>query len=906
MLQYQVKFGESTDKQTLVIQHLIPFLMKKLTFFTLFLLTISIALLPVVFGSGPPPPLRALPEGAKMRIGQGRGVDFSFSPDGKRLAVACSIIGIWVHDAHTGKELALLTGHTDAVTSVVYSPNGATLASGSYDQTVRLWDANTFQHLATLTGHIGDTRALAFSPDGATLASGASRSSAIPRFNQFGNEVEKKEEIDRTIRLWDVATGKHKMTLTSHTGWITTLAFSPDGTLLASASTDGSVRLWDTVTGKHKITLNDHKFQVFSVVFSPDSKRLVSRGHDATVRLWDADTGEQKAIIEGCYHGAMTFSPDGSTLAISQGSDKVTISLWNTRSGVQKAELDGKLDGVLSAAFSPDGSKLVAAQDWQNTTFRWWDVNINEFAAVHNNKKQQGESQRKPHHAEIVRNTSGSSSLLEFSPDGATLASWNYYEIGLWNADTGDQIAKIRYPSQRAHRNGRPFVTYSEDGATFACGNGTKKIWLFDADTYKYRAVLDVYTDVRYRTVLPPAEFSPDGTTLAIAKRDKTLRLFDTRTGIQRATLTGHTDEVNTFAFSSDGTMLASGSADKTVLLWDVQTGEIIKTLVGHTDSVRKVEFSPDGETLASASKEILVWNALTGEKRYALEGPASIAFSPDGKMLVTGDEWKIHMWDTLTGKHKKTLSEHLDKSWLLAFSPDGTSFVSSGETVQLWDASTGKNLFTLSNKGGFSALAFSPDSKLLAGAKGSSIELWDVRLHQRIATLRGHNSSITSIAFSPKDGRITSASYDGTIVLWEPVNIVNKNIVAKIAPSSVESAAIGKQLTFNIEIAGAKNVAGYQLTLQFDEATLRYISSVNGDYLPDNAFFMKPIVKENQITLASTALTGMGSGDGTLATVTFEVVNANPSPLRITNLILSDAAGKRLRATVKNEEDTK
>jgi len=881
--------------------------MKKHIFFILFFLIILTLLLPTVFGSGPPPPLRALPEGAKMRIGQGQGIDFAFSPDGNRLAVACSIIGIWIHDAHTGVELALLTGHTDAVTSVTYSPDGKILASGSYDSTIRLWDTDTHKHRATLTGHTGDTKALAFSPDGATLASGASRSSLTRRFNRFGEEVEKNEEIDRTIRLWDVATGKHKTTLTGHTGWITDLKYSPDGTLLASASTDGSVRLWDTATGKHKITLNEHKFHAFSVVFSPDNKRLVSRGHDAIVRLWDTDTGEQKATIENCYHGAMTFLPDGSTLAISQGSDKVTIRLWNTRSGEPKVELDAQIDGVLSAVFSPDGSKLVAAEDWQNTTIRWWDVNINEFAAVHNNKKRRGESQRKAHHAEIVQNTSGSSSLLKFSPDGATLASWNYYEICLWNAETGDQITKIRYPSQRDHRYGRPFVTYSEDGATFACGNGSKKMWLFDAKTYKYRAVLDEYIGVRYATVLPPAELSPDGATLVIAKRDKTLRLFDAHTGIQRATLTGHTDEVDTFAFSSNGTMLASGSADKTVLLWDVQTGEVLKMLVGHTDSVRKVVFSPDGETLASASKEILVWNTLTGEKRYALEGPASVAFSPDGKTLVTGGEWEINIWDALTGKHKKTISEHQDKSGLLAFSPDGTSFVSSGETVQLWEASTGKNLSTLSNKAGYGALAFSMDGKMLAGANGSSIELWDVSLHQHIATLRGHNSSVTSIAFSPKDGTLTSASYDGTIVLWKPVNVFDTSTIAKITPSSVESAAIGKQLTFSIEIAGAENIAGYQLTLQFDETTLRYISSANGNYLPGSAFFMKPIVKDNQIMLASTALTSIGNGDGKLATVTFEVVNANPSPLRITNLILSDKAGKRLRATVKNrEEETK
>ena len=129
-----------------------------------------------VFGSGPSPPPRSLPDGAMMRIGQGRGVDFAFSPNGNKIAIACSIIGIWIHDVNTGEEIELLTGHTDAVTSVAYSPDGSTIASGSYDKTVKLWDANTFELRATLTGHTGNTKALAFSPDGKTIATGASRS----------------------------------------------------------------------------------------------------------------------------------------------------------------------------------------------------------------------------------------------------------------------------------------------------------------------------------------------------------------------------------------------------------------------------------------------------------------------------------------------------------------------------------------------------------------------------------------------------------------------------------------------------------------------------------------------------------------------------------------------------------
>ena len=839
--------------------------------------------------SGPSPPPRALPEGAKMRIGRGRAVDFAFSPDGTRLAVACSIIGVWIHDADTGRELSLLTGHTDAVTSVAFSPDGTTLASGSYDRTVRLWDAQTFEHLATLTGHTGDTKALAFSPNGTTLASGAGRSSTIEEFKR-GNEIEAPAEADSTVRLWSVADKKQKLALIGHTGWITALAFSPDGTTLASASTDGTARLSDAATGEPRATLNGHAHSVISVVFSPDSKRLASWGRDATVRLWDTRTGEQIASIENSSYGAIAFSPDGSTLVSSQGERNSTIRLWDTHTGKQKTTLDAQLGNVFSVVFSPDGSKIVTTEDWQNTTIRWWDLNSQQFHAARQDETPQ-----------VAGRALLPSARLAFSPDGETFVSQSYDDIRLSDAQTRKLRAKIEYPRLRAHRSGYPFVMFSADGETLACGDGTDKIWVFDADTGKYRATFNGHP-----TPVSAAALSPDGTTLASGK-GQTLQLWDTHTGKPRATLNGHTAAVQAVAFSPDSTMLVSGSTDKTAILWDVRSGEALKLLVGHTNAVDNVVFARDGGTFASVSKkEIRVWDAFNGKQRFTLEGhpwsTASLAFSPDGKILATGGEWEIQLWDARTGQHKNTLSGHLDNNLSLTFSPDGKVLVSNGETVQLWDTSTSKNLSTLPYENG-SVLTFSPDSKILAGNFGGTIELWDVHLRQRKARLDGHSSSVTSIAFSSKDGTFASASYDGTIVLWKPIETFDTNIVAKITPTSPVSPAIGDQLTFGIEITGAANVAGYQLTFQFDETALRYVSSANGDYLPGKAFFIKPIVKKNRVTLAATALIGMGKGDGTLAFVTFEVVADTFSPVSISHLILSDKTGKRSRPIVKNGE---
>ena len=881
---------------------------KQAPFFTMILFIFSI-LPSQVLGSGPSPPPRALPDGAIMRIGQGRGVDFAFSPDGNKIAIACSIIGIWIHDVNTGKEIGLLTGHTDAVTSVAYSPDGSTIASGSYDKTVRLWDANTFELRATLTGFTGDTKALAFSPDGKMLATGASRSSEIRRAGRFVKEEKVMEIIDSTIRLWDVATGKHMGTLSGHSGWISDLTYSPDGTTLVSASTDGTIRLWDAVTLQHKITLKGHTLNVVLVMFSSNSKRIVSWGNDATARLWDTNTGKQIALFGDIHYAAVGFSADGTTLVCGQGKGNATIRLWDANTGIQKAELKHTFTDIFSVVFSPDGSKLVTTEDWQNKNIRYWDLNSSEFETALKGDPHLTHSPQRPHPIQVAAGT-GWNARLQYSPDRNTLASWSYDEIRLWDAQTGEQKAMMSYPRQRDHRYGKPYVLYSSDGKTLVCGNGTTKIWIFDTDTYKFRTILTGHT-----TPITIVALSPDGKMFASsggnkrferASKVKTISLWDIQTREQRAILNGHADVVRDIAFSPDATMLASSSWDKTVLIWDVQSGKVIRRLVGYTDAVSRLAFSPDGESLAaSGSKEVTVWNARTGRKRYAVKGPASIAFSKDGKTLITGNKWEIHLWDALTGKHKKTLSGHLDNSWCLAFSPDGKYIVSSGETVQLWDANTGKHLSTLSDKYGLGTIAFAADETILAGTSGGTIEIWDIPLHQHLATRSGHSESATSIAISPKDNTIATASYDGTIVIWHPVHTKDQFTFTKIIPSS-NSPNVGEQLTFSIEITGTENVAGYQINVAFDDTALKYISCTNGGFLPGNAFFMQPIIKGNQMTLAATALTGVGHGDGTLAKVTFEVLATNPSSLNIIDLILSDKDGKRIRATDKSKEATK
>ncbi len=591
---------------------------------------------------------------------------------------------------------------------------------------------------------------VAFSPDGALLAVGTR---------------------DGTIHFWRTADQQLWRVVRAHTGFVTSLAFRPDGRFLASASLDTTICLWSlTELDKHDqpyMVLRGHTAGIEAIAFSPDGALLASGGFDRSLWLWAVRPVEGSRLLH-TFEGhpgevlAVAFSPDGETLA-SAGFDGA-VYLWEVQNPAESGQLRRRLQmpthRTRAVAFSPDGQWLVSAGDDDGAVILWdWRRGV-----VH---------RRLDEHA-------GSILTVAFSPDGKRLASAGKDQmVRIWDVNSG----QLRY-TLPGHTYIIRSLAFSPDSKLIASGGSDQTVRIWDAE--RGQALYALQGQLESLTALA---LSPDGQTLTAVGYDQQVHLWSLRgatpSGPNRS-LRGHSDRLNTTAFSPDGCLLASAGADKVIRLWDVASGEVRRLLVGHTTPVRTLVFSPDGCLLASAGadKVIHLWDVASGEVRWLLSGHTKnindIAFSPDGAMLVSiSYDRTVRFWDMTRNeptesisRRKMTATETEIELLALAYSADGAWLAhTSLSRIYLWNLRTGGEPRILqAHSVCLTTLAFSPDSALLArGGDDRTICIWEVTSGRLQRTLYGHDTEVTDLVFSPDSAQLFSCGRDGNIHCWDP-----------------------------------------------------------------------------------------------------------------------------------------
>jgi WD40 repeat protein len=583
----------------------------------------------------------------------------AFSADDKQMASGSADNSIKIWDVASSSAKQTMTGHSLYVSSVAFSPDGKTLASGSGDQTVKLWDVATGRELRTLTAApaamAGMPVRVAFSRDGKILATAAQ---VLKLWDvKSGSEIRtiKTTESDsptefpiafsydgkvlatggKSIKLWDVATGK---TLRTLAGDARALSFSPDQTLAATGGTE--TKLWNSTTGQELQTLEGSQLGVDSVAFNPDGKLLAVGNSNNTVALWDSVKHERIRVLEGRIAAITTVAASADDKVLASALDagvagitrQDTIKIWDPITGQLVRSLVGRNTGH-SIGLSGDGARLTAGGAGSSLSI--WNVS-------------QSEAQRT---ITVPRASKFVPEQVALSPDGKLIAAGGRDNaIKLWDAGTGRELSTLT-----GHVRSVRHLVFSPDNKLLASGGQDTAVKIWSMATGK-----ELKTLAAHSGGVTALAFSADGKRVVSGSQDKMILVWDIAERDSDAAYLGHKGWVNAVALSPDGRRLASGSEDGEVRIWEVVSrsaeGEpqVVKrplhTLTGHTGRVNSLIFNADGKLVVSGSSDgsMKVWDVAAGRELaslFSLDQQDWLVLTPDGLFDGSPSAWNQILW---------------------------------------------------------------------------------------------------------------------------------------------------------------------------------------------------------------------------------------------------------------------
>lgn len=398
------------------------------------------------------------------------------------------------------------------------------------------------------------------------------------------------------------------------------LAYSPDGTRIVTASIDATTRIWDARNGALLISLPEHRGQIWDAEFSPDSSKVVSVGTDKTARIWDARTGALLKVLSG--HTAIlssgSYSKDGSRILTAAYDG--TARIWDPDVASKAIVLRAGGARMTGVEFSPDGERVMTTAE--DNAVRLWDA-------------RSGAPVGHIQNASEIKDAT-------FSPDGQRILMVTDAAVSELDVRTGSSIRDL--PIDLKEMQG---ADYSRDGTRIVAWYEDLVARVWDAKTGARRVQLAGHKDY-----IQNAEFSPDGNQVLTSSVDKTARIWDADSGRQLI-LFPHTDHLNSGYYSRDGTRIVTSSNDGLVRVWDAHSGKLLQVLSGNRTFVFSAVFSPDGHRVASGSRDniVRVWDTDSGMPLAVFAGHSErinqVAYAPDGKLIASSStDGTARIWD--------------------------------------------------------------------------------------------------------------------------------------------------------------------------------------------------------------------------------------------------------------------
>lgn len=574
----------------------------------------------------------------------------------------------------------ILTGHTSIVTDVAISPDQSLVASVARDRSLKIWDVATGALLQSVIGHRGDVQTVVFSPDSVWIVSGG---------------------LDFEAVLWDARTGVEVRRFVGHTASVLDVNFSPDNQFLVTASRDSTVILWDVQTGEMIRRFEGHTTSVHTAEISLQGDHLATASGDGEMIIWDIETGTIKHRIKAHTTAIndVDFGVSGEFLA-SASADGI-VTLWDTGTGQLIRQFDRLSGGINALAITPHEDQIIIGT--VSGVGYVFDVVTGQEIGV-------------------LRGHQGEITALSLDRDG------RYAVTG--STDLTARIWNIRNPTERVYtpeQAGRVSgLAYTLDGQLIASGvNGG--LWIVGEDRGELASL-----DFSIRSMAS----NVSGIQALLGLPDGRVQIWDRVNHNQLAEYALHQGAVLALDYHPTEALALSASQDGKLIVWDIRTGEPEMTY-DHGTAIFSASFSPDGHSIliGTGDGSVLWVNVRSGEVLHTLNGHSdvvwTVAVSPDGRTALTGSrDANIIWWDVSTQTILARLNGHTDVVWDVDFSQDGEFALSgSGDgTAILWKLSDSQMIQQFHAKQPVFKVAFSPDgSQVAAGREDGAVYAWQV-----------------------------------------------------------------------------------------------------------------------------------------------------------------------------------